>query len=376
MSLSLDTLVAARHPTLAMYAATSLTLDADGALLIDNSAAGTSSRYSLAVVKPTPALAYSLDAPCYELVLEFQFRPYAASLYRAGAGPGFVFYAAATAPPEPTIGAEVQVVGGVADVYAATAWFADNFTSTTARDALQVQQCGLYACRTGCARSCAYARNGAAAIDIDPTTNTSPWLRARYHVYADANESASIIVNVSVEDATTATLLIEHQWTRSVASVPRPRSLAFGAVRTSVAVRAIAYEPTCVAPTPTPTMRSASPTSSPTLFFTPAPSLAPSPRPTLATTSTSFVVLPSPPPMHVHRAMAPSHTFTWLTTALFVIYAVLMFLARRHTLAAATVARRRATLDAVARAERDARMYDWVPDVKDIVRVDVLADDD
>jgi len=375
LSLSLDNFVAASHPTLAMYASTTLALDADGVLFIDNAAARTTSRYSLAVVKPTPALAFSLDAPCYNLSLEFQFRPYLASLYRAGPGPGFVLYAVATAPPAPTLGAELQFAGGIADEYAATAWFADNFTSMNARDALQVQQCGMYGCRTGCAASCVYARDGAAAVTIEPTTSVSPWLRARYRVHASTANESDIVIDATIEDATTSVPLVEQQWTRSVANVPHPRSLAFGATRTSVAVRALVYEPTCTAPTLAPTFR---PTATPTTTTTTSSSsLAPSPQPTLATTTTTLTVIArSMPPMHVHATMAPSRTFTGLTAVLFVVYAVLMFMARRHALAAAAVARRRATLAAVAHAEREARMYDWVPDVKDIVRVDVLEDDD
>jgi len=356
-----------------MYASTQLTLDVDGVLLIDNAAARTTSRYSLAVVKPTPALTFSLGAPCYNLSLEFQFRPYLASLYRAGPGPGFVLYAAATAPPAPTLGAEIQFAGGIADEYAATAWFADNFTSLNARDALQVQQCGMYGCRTGCAASCVYARDGAAAVTIEPTTGVSPWLRARYRVRASTANESDIVIDATIEDATTSVPLVEQQWTRSVANVPHPRSLAFGATRTSVAVRALVYEPTCTAPTLAPTFR---PTAAPTMTMTLTSSLAPTPQPTFVTTTTTVVIAHSMPPMHVHATMAPSRTFTGLTAVLFVVYAVLMFMARRHALAAATVARRRATLAAVAHAEREARMYDWVPDVKDIVRVDVLEDDD
>jgi hypothetical protein len=295
---SLADFVLAQHASIPTYNVdTRTSVDAQNTLFIDNSAAGTSGRYSLLVMhSSSPALREALARLCYVLEFEVRMRVFSQAFYKAGAGPAFIAFVAAS-PPQDVSGIEYQFAAGIDPVYAPSAFFADNFSFAFQRNAYTSQQCALYACRYGCDASCRYAYAGA---HVPFTDNDAPWLRASYSVVALNTSTASTRMRVETEEQR---VLLDASFTvTSTLGTRMPYGLGIGSARTSIFVRRlrISASSTC-APTTTatpslsPTTTTATPSLRPTTAMA-APSLRP----------TTTMAQPSSSPSMAQPSSSPS----------------------------------------------------------------------
>ena len=272
-----------------LYLSTTRTSLEGTSLYLDNSDAGSTGKYSVVTLFATNrerALSHALNNLCYSLAFDARYYSHLPRLYRSGAGGGLLVYTALS----PRIDAiEHQFSAGIQNVYAGSAFFANNFSFLTQRSLLDTDGCNLFDCEFGCNPTCLYVR-GAAAVPFFDGNHTSPWLRVRIDV---ANASASMTVT-GVDD--------ERQYAahRFDFALPTPPSygIGIGVTRASAWFRRLVISTACPlppSPATTTVQTTARPSVQPTsLPVTREPTNAPSREPTnVPTTTTTTTPEPS-----------------------------------------------------------------------------------